>query len=250
MTNGRASTATRMGFREQGRRPLLLVLLVAVPFLFISWSFAITEATPRLITLPGGEQLLTTMRDLHGAIMVPITVGFLSGLIGLFVIRSALESDRRLVLAGFSPSEAILPRLVVLACATLVVLAASLAVTAIDFIPASWGPFVAGNLLAGLIYGAIGALAGALVGRLGGAYLMFFLPMIDIGVAQNPMFFDGKPPDWATVLPGYGPTRVIVDGAFSSQFQAAGDLALSLAWTAALGVAVYLLLRRAVGALG
>ncbi len=248
--NGRASTATRMGFREQGRRPLLLVLLVAVPFLFISWSFAITEATPRLITLPGGEQLLTTMRDLHGAIMVPITVGFLAGLIGLFVVRSALESDRRLVLAGFSPGEAILPRLVVLVCATLVVLAASLAVTAIDFIPASWGPFVAGNLLAGLIYGAIGALAGALVGRLGGAYLMFFLPMMDIGVAQNPMFFDGEPQGWATVLPGYGPTRVIVDGAFSPQFQAGGELALSLAWTAALGVAVYLLLRRAVGALG
>lgn len=248
--NGRASTATRMGFREQLRRPLLLILLVAVPFLFISWSFAITEATPRLITLPGGEQLLTTMRELHGAVMVPITVGFLAGLIGLFVIRSALESDRRLVLAGYSPGEAILPRIAVLVSATLVVMAVSLAVTAIDFIPASWGPFVAGNLLAGLIYGAIGALAGASIGRLGGAYLMFFLPMLDIGVAQNPMFFDGSPPGWATVLPGYGPTRVIVDGAFSSQFQAGGELALSLAWTAVLGVTVYLLLRRAVGALG
>lgn len=54
--------------------------------------------------------------------------------------------------------------------------------------------------------GAIGALAGALVGRLGGAYLMFFLPMMDIGVAQNPMFFDSAPQGWATVLPGYGPT--------------------------------------------
>jgi hypothetical protein len=79
---------------------------------------------------------------------------------------------------------------------------------------------------------------------------MFFLPMLDIGVAQNPMFFDGTPPGWATVLPGYGPTRAIVDGAFSPQFHAAGELALSLAWTAALGVAVYLLLRRAVGSLG
>jgi hypothetical protein len=58
----------------------------------------------------GGEQLLTTMRNLHDAIMVPITVGFLAGLIGLFVIRSALESDRRLVLAGYSPGEAIAPR--------------------------------------------------------------------------------------------------------------------------------------------
>ena len=244
---GRALTATRMGFREQARRPLLLVLLLAVPFIFISWSFAITEPTPHLISLPGGQRLLTTMKDLHGAIMVPITVGFLAGLIGLFVVQSALESDRRLVLAGFSPGEAILPRLVVLVSATVVVLAVSLAVTTIDFIPSSWGVFVAGNLLTGLIYGAIGALAGALVGRLGGAYLMFFLPMMDIGVAQNPMFFDGAPKAWAAVLPGYGPTRVLIDGAFSQSFHAAGPLAVALLWLAALTVALVVLLRRAVG---
>lgn len=242
--NGRASTATRMGFREQLRRPLLLVLLVGLPFLFISWSIAITEPTPHSIELPGGEQILTTMKELHGAIMVPITVGFLAGLIGLFVIRSAIESDRRLVLAGFSPGEAIAPRLVVLLSATLVVLGASLAVMSLDFTPASWAPFVAGNLLAGLIYGAIGALAGALVGRLGGAYLMFFLPMLDIGVAQNPMFFDGAPQGWAAALPGYGPTRVLLDGAFSQGFDAAGPLLVSLAWLLVLSIAVVVLLRR------
>jgi hypothetical protein len=245
--NGRAATATRMGFREQLRRPLLLVLLVAVPFLFISWSFAITEPTPRLIALPGGEQIPTTMRDLHGAIMVPITVGFLAGLIGLFVVRSALESDRRLVLAGYSPGEAIAPRLAVMVSATLVVLAVSLAVTTIDFVPESWGPFVLGNLLAGLIYGLIGALAGALVGRLGGAYLMFFLPMMDIGVAQNPMFFDGSPQGWAVALPGYGPTRVLIDGAFSPGFDATGPLLLALAWLLGLSAAVVVLLRRSLG---
>jgi hypothetical protein len=245
--NGRTLTATRMGFREQLRRPLLLVLLLALPFLFISWSIAITEPVPRMITLPGGEQLLSTMKDLHGAIMVPITVGFLAGLVGLFVVQSALESDRRLVLAGYSPGEAIVPRLAVLVSATLVVLAVSLAVTAIDFIPASWGPFVAGNLLAGLVYGAIGALAGALLGRLGAAYFMFFMPMMDIGVAQNPMFFEGAPPTWATLLPGYGPTRVLLDGAFSQGFDASGALAISLLWLVALAVAVVVLLRRSLG---
>jgi hypothetical protein len=30
------------------------------------------------------NKILTTMKELHGAIMVPITVGFLAGLIGLF----------------------------------------------------------------------------------------------------------------------------------------------------------------------
>ena len=41
--------------------------------------------------------------------------------------------------------------------------------------------------------------------------------------------------------------RVMLDGAYSSQFHAGGELALALGWTVALGLAVYLLLRRAVG---
>lgn len=244
----RALTATRMGFREQRRRTLLLFLLVTVPFLFISWSFAITEPAPRRITLPGGGELLTTMRDLHGAVMVPITVGFLAGLIGLFVVRSALESDRRLVVAGFSPGEVILPRLAILGVATLIVLGVSLGVTAIDFLPEAWIAFVAGNLLAGLVYAAIGALAGAFLGPLGGAYFMFFLPMMDIGVAQNPMFFDGTPQGWATALPGYGPTRVLIDGAFSPGFHAGGALAVSLVWLAGLSLALVVLLRHSLAA--
>lgn len=246
--SARLLTATAMGFREQWRRPLLLVLLVTVPFLFISWSFAITDATPRLVTLPGGERILTNMRDLHGAIMVPITVGFLSGLVGLFVVRSAIESDRRLVVAGFLPGEVIVPRLAVLGVASVIVLAVSLVVTALDFTPASWPPFVAGNLLTGLIFGAIGALAGASLGRLGGAYFMFFLPMMDIGVAQNPMFFSGDPPGWATLLPGYGPTRVLIDGAFAENFAAAGPLLVSLLWLGAVSGALAVLLRRAIAA--
>ncbi|MEO8092101.1 MAG: ABC transporter permease [bacterium] len=244
--SGRVMTATRLGFAEQARRPLLLVLLVTVPFVFISWSFWVTEAIPRVVELPGGNTVPTTMRDIHGAIMVPITVGFLAGLVGMFVVRSALESDRRLVVAGFSPSEAVAPRLAVIAAATVVVLGVSIAVTALDFVPASWWPFVAANLLAGLTYALIGALAGATMGALGGAYFMFFLPMVDFGIAQNPMFFDGRPPEWAAALPGWGSTRMIVDGAFSSSFEATVGLLAALGWTLALTVAVVLLLRRAV----
>ena len=36
----RVITATRMGFREQARRPLLLVLLVVLPFFFITRAVA------------------------------------------------------------------------------------------------------------------------------------------------------------------------------------------------------------------
>lgn len=49
------------------------------------------------------------------------------------------------------------------------------------------------------------------------------------------------------LLPGYGPVRLMVDGAYSPLFHAPSELLLSLAWATTLGVGVYVVLRRAVG---
>jgi hypothetical protein len=242
----RIATATRLGFREQARRPLLLILLVGLPFFFITRAIAATEKLPRSVGLPGGGDVLTNMRDVHGAMMAAITVAFLAGLIGVFVMQSVRQADRRLVLAGYTPAQALAPRLLVLAAAIALVLGVSVAVTALSFTPQSWSAFAAGNLLVGLTYGLLGTLAGAVVGRLGATHLMLFGAMLDLGIAQNPMFGSGQPPDWATALPGYGPGRVIVDGAFSGTFHAAGALALSIGWVVVLGVAVTVVLGRLV----
>jgi hypothetical protein len=241
--NARVTTATRLGFREQARRPLLLVLLVVLPFFFITRAIARTEAMPRVIGLPGGE-VLTTMKDVHGASMVTITVAFLAALCGAFVMRSAQRAGRRLVVAGFRPLEAVLPRLIVLATATGVVLVVSLAVTAMSFSPRSWPAFTAGNLLVGLTYACIGALAGAVLGQLGATYLVLFLAMLGIGILQNPMFGDGTPGGLAHAFPDYGASRIVIDGAFSGSFHAWGELMLALGWLAALGLAVGWVLRR------
>jgi hypothetical protein len=107
-------------------------------------------------------------------------------------------------------------------------------------------PLIAALLLLGLIYAAIGALAGALLDKLAAAYLMLFLVMTDVGVVQTPMFHV-TPARFAVLLPGYGPSRVMYDGAFSRTFHATSELLLSLGWTAALAVAVAAGLRRAVG---
>jgi len=243
----RVAVAARLGFREQARRPLLLVLLVGLPFFFITRAIANTERLPRLVELPGGGEVLSNMRDIHGADMAAITIAFLAGLVGVFVMQSAREADRRLVVAGFSARQAIAPRLLILAAATSIVLAVSLAVTALSFTPRLWAPFIAGNLLVGLIYGMLGALAGAAVGKLGATYLILFGAMLDLGVVQNPMFGSGAPPAWAPALPGYGPGRLIVDSAFSSEFHAWGELAVGCVWAAALAVAVVVVLGRLVG---
>jgi hypothetical protein len=243
----RVAVATRLGFREQARRPLLLVLLVGLPFFFITRAIAQTEQLPRTIGLPGGGDVLTNMRDIHGADMAAITVAFLAGLVGVFVMQSARQADRRLVVAGFRPSEALAPRLLVLAAATVLVVAVSVAVTALSFTPEQWPAFIAGNLLVGLIYASLGALAGAAVGALGATYLLLFGAMLDLGIVQNPMFGSGAPPGWGAALPGYGPGRLLVDAAFSEQFHAWGALLISLVWTLALAIAVLFLLIRMLG---
>ena len=248
--NPRILTATRMGFREQARRPLLLVLLVVVPFFFITRAIARTETTPRRIGLPGGDEVLTTMRDVHGASMVTITVAFLAALCGAFVMRSAGKADQRLVVAGFRPIEAVVPRLAVLAAACVVVLGVSLAVTSLSFVPRSWPAFIAGNLLVGLSYACIGALAGALLGPLGATYLVLFLAMLGTGILQNPMFGDGTPGGVALALPDYGGGRIVISGAFSPGFRAWSELALALGWLAVLLSAVIWVLNRRLRAAG
>jgi hypothetical protein len=244
---GRTLTATSMAFTDQRRRPLLLILLIIVPGYLITRSIAITQPTPRRIGLPGDLAVDTTMRALHGAVMGGFAIAFVASLCGVFVMQAALQGDRRLVIAGFRPGETVIARLNVLAAVTALVVVVSIGVTAANFTPASWSPFIAAALLTGLIYATLGALAGALLEKLGATYLMLFVAFTDLGIAQNPMFGTGSPRAWATFLPGYGPGRMMVDGAFSPDFHAAGPLVLALGWTVALIFAVGFVLRRAVG---
>ena len=242
----RVLVATRLDFREQGRRPLLLVLLVGLPFFFITRSIALTSPLPREVVVAGGGHVLTTMRDIHGAVMAAITVSFLAGLLGVFVIRSVRQADRRLVVAGYRPVEVLVPRLLVLGAASTLVLTVSLAVTALSFQPKLWIAFVVGSLLTAISYAMLGALAGAVLGGLGATYLMLFASMLDLGIVQNPMFGTGAPPTWGALLPGYGPGQVIIDAAFSDHFHAWAALGVGIGWAAILVAAVVVVLARVI----
>jgi hypothetical protein len=103
------------------------------------------------------------MKALHGAGMGGVVVAFVAALLGVFVMRSALESDRRLVIAGFCPGETVPARLLVLMSCTALVVAVSAIVTALNFDAASWAPLIVSLMLLGLIYAAFVALAGALL---------------------------------------------------------------------------------------
>jgi hypothetical protein len=235
-----------MALRDQVRRPLVLILLVLVPAYVITRSIAETLPTPRRIGLPDGVWVTTTMKDLHGAGMGGFAIAFCAAVVGVFVMQSALQGDRRLVVAGYRPGETVVARLVVLGLATALVVTVSAVTTALNFTPASWVPLLAALVLLGLIFAAIGALAGAVLDRLAATYLILFLVMVDVGVVQTPMFNE-TPGRFAWLLPSYGPSRVMYDGAFSHTFHAWGALVIGIGWLAALSIAVYVVLRHAVG---
>jgi hypothetical protein len=248
-TFARSRVATAMAFRDQSRRPLVLVLIVVIPAYVITRSIAQTLATPRRIGLPADVYVTTTMQQLHGAGMGGVAVAFVAALLGVFVMRSALDGDRRLVVAGMRPAEAVLARVLVLASGTGLVVAVSVLVTALNFSPRNWPPMILALVLLGMIYAALGALAGALLDKLAATYVMLFLVMTDIGVVQSPMFHV-TPGRFAPLLPGYGPTRAMYDAAFAPSFHGGAALLMSAGWLAALGLVVFLALRRAIGGRG
>lgn len=228
----RVAVALRYGFRDYRRNLVLWVLLVGLPVAFITLSIAVTPNDPAPVELvengQRGLQILA-MDNLHGAIMVPITVGFLAGLAGLFVALGSAEGDRRLVLAGYRPLEVLAARIGVIVFAALLTTAVALTVTGASFSPQNWVTFAIANILTATTYGMIGVLAGPRLGLLGGLYVMLALPFIDIGIAQNAMF-DAAPPAWAVVMPAHGAIRVLLDGAFTPSLDEYRALALAIAW--------------------
>jgi hypothetical protein len=232
----RVAAAARAAGRQLRRMPVLWVLVIGLPVAFISTSIAVTPADPTPVDLvENGRRGLSilSMADVHGAVMVPITIGFLASMSGLFVILDSAQADRRLSLSRFRPYEILGVRMTMIAVAALAATAVSIAVTAISFHPQSWLTFVGANVLVALTYATIGVIVGPLFGRVGGLYVLLVLPFLDIGLAQNAMF-DAAPPSWARVMPAHGAMRVMMDGAFTPTFDEVWYLLLALGWLLAL----------------
>lgn len=244
MTSGsRVLAVVRYDAIDQLRRPLAVLLPIALPIYVVTRSVAQTLATPRPVELAGGQHIIATMRELHGAGMAAIAVGFVSALLGSFVARSAQSADRRLAVVGFGSRELIASRLLVLlASATLVTLVAA-SVVAASVNVEHWAALTGSLWLTGMLFAAIGALLGTTLGVLPATYAALFAVLVDLGVAQNPMF-NARPPDWAQLLPGYGSARGLYAAAFAPTFNAAGVLLLAAGWTAVALAAVVVAMRR------
>ena len=225
----RTITAFSIGIKEQVRNYVLVALLVVLPVSFITLAFAVTQNVEMPVrTLVDGETV-TVMRgmpEVHGVIMTPITSALIAGLAGLFLMREAKDTDGRLAVAGYRARQVIAARFGVLAAITLIVTGVSVGVMLVDFQPEHLWWFITAMLVVSVTYGLIGMLVGAVLDRLAGMWLMLILPMLDIGLFQDPLFIQSEPEWWMKLFPGYWPVRVMVDTGLTTDV----DTALSLVW--------------------
>jgi hypothetical protein len=233
------AVATVLGLRQYLRNSLFIVLLVVLPPSFITLSFIVTPDVPAIVAVPDGDGTLRPdvgMVNLHGAVMVPITAAFLSGMLGMFVMVSSREADRRLVSAGYPLAQLLAVRLGIIAALSTVITLIAVGVTLLDYRPEQLPLFVLVNLVSALQYAFLGALVGTFLSPMSGTYLMFFAPMIDIGLVQNPMFPRDSVAWWVQALPGYAPMEVLLDVSFSGSFDSAGAFGVALVYLAALAL--------------
>ena len=241
------AAAVRASWRDARRNPAQWALFVVVPLVFIITADAVTPDKPILLSLREHGASLTrsfAMPSVHGATMAPIAIAALSALVGLFVVLDSRAGDQRAALAGLRPGTLLTARLCVLALLTLAAATVSLATTALVFDATRWPTYAAANLLLGFTYGLVGALLAPVFGRVGGVFIAFLMPFLDLGIVQSPMLHP-EPTTLSKVLPGYGGSRVLLDGALTPGFDEAVPLLIGLAWLAALALAVALTYRHA-----
>lgn len=238
----------RMGLTDWKRTPLLWLLLVVVPTVFILLADAITPhgSTPVVVREVGVQR--TVIFDpalIHAGTMAPEAIASLTALVGVFIVLDARAGDRRLVLAGQRALIAIATRILLVTLAALVVTMVSLAVTATVFTAQQWVVYGLGSLALSMTYGLVGMLLGPIFGRVSGVFMAFLLPFIDLGLGQSPMLGDA-PSSWARWMPGYAGMRVLIDGGLTADFDEGRMVGVALAWIAVLAGAAVLVLRRTV----
>jgi len=203
-----------LAWRDARRNPAQWALFALVPVVFILGSEVVTPNKPIILNLEEhGRRIMRSlpMSDVHAATMAPLAVASLAALIGLFVLFDGRDSDHRVALVGLEPNALLGARLGVRALT-----AASMATTALVFQATRWPTYVAANILIAITYALVGAWLAKIFGRVGGVFMAFLLPFLDLGIVQNPMLHP-TPTTLSRWLPGYGGSQVLVYGAFDAQ---------------------------------
>lgn len=247
MSSNRMATLFRITGTETARNYVLLGLLVVLPILFITVAIAVTQDAQMPIELPIDGETQVVMRGLpavHGIAMAPIASTIIAGIVGLLLMQSAKETDRRLVLAGYRARDVILARFGTLALLVLLITVVSVGVLALDVVPEQPVLFLGAMFLVTAIYGLVGMLLGVIVGRVAGLWLVLVLSMLDIGLFQSPLFPMVDEAWWVQILPGHHPMEVVFDAGMTAQPDTLAHLLWGTAYLIAVGLVAIVLFYR------
>ncbi len=168
---GAASTAF---LREHLRSPLVLVLLVAIPVLFVIASAAVLGEFARALGGAVGGRSASALGAGWAA-------AFLAGALGFFQVSSSRDADRRLALAGLGPGAVATARIGASIVLALVVSAAAFVTLELREPPAHPAHAAAGALAFALIYVGIGTLIGSFISDpLQGSLTVALVFLVDI----------------------------------------------------------------------
>jgi hypothetical protein len=175
--------------REQLRAPFTLVLLVAIPALFVvSAAGALSDFAAAL----GGS--------LAGDSAVALSAGwaaaFISGALGFFQAASSRGADRRLALAGLGSARVAASRIAASVLLAVVAAAAAFAALALRIEVAHPVHAALAVLAFALLYLGIGVIVGSMIqAPLEGSLLVVFVFLLD--TFAGPGMTGGSAPPWA-----------------------------------------------------
>lgn len=230
----RIQTAFQTGIKEYTRTPALLGLFLFLPAYAVGLFSWVTPGDQLRITI-GGETIQATMDAVIATVMAPMSAALITGIAGLFLMRSSRGADGRLVLAGYRAREVVFARIALLAGVAVLSSVTAVGVLWYFHPPASLIWLAMATVLVALLYGAVGSLAGVVLDRLPGVYLLLFMPLVDLFLFQNPLATDT--PSMAILLPSHFPMDAAVTAALTGTV-AVTDLGGGMAYLGLLTVLV------------
>ncbi|MSQ27984.1 MAG: hypothetical protein EXR51_07595 [Dehalococcoidia bacterium] len=117
MNARRIATALSLTGREFLRCRGMIALMVVIPvFGFVVIFLALPQQPAALDAIENDVKVRVslTQTELFGGLSVLTYVGLLAGVTGLYLMRSAMSADRRLMVAGYSPFELVSARVLLL----------------------------------------------------------------------------------------------------------------------------------------
>ncbi|HUX88329.1 MAG TPA: efflux RND transporter periplasmic adaptor subunit [Chloroflexota bacterium] len=227
MSTRRVLVAVQMMLREFTRRRLTQVLLVVVPPLMIlSVYYDLPQSNIAIDVVENTVSFSTIVdqRTVTVAFITLFTISFLAAFFGFYLMLSAKQVDRRLVLCGYQPFEILAARSIILLTLCVLLTIYVLLILTPFFTPDNWPSFFGGMLLCALIYGLYGKIVGILIAReLEGTWVVMVLPFLDTGYLEVPGFSSVLNAGWLKLMPGYFPSRITIDSAFTVVFDVGHD---------------------------